>query len=95
MKGNIIQEVFGTPWDTFIGYNNSRNFLVVTGLEIDYSRLKQVRDRVQVLNNAHMNTPKQDYKIDMPQINTPITKQIDPKTVDVNELFAKFSRNKK
>jgi hypothetical protein len=92
MKTDNIQEVFGTPLDIYIGYNESRNFIACTGMQLSPDRLQGIADLTKEKQMTR-NYMVEEIKIDIPNINTAkeeVATTKEPEKLDFNDVFGKF-----
>lgn len=88
---SVIKNKFGAPIDTFEGYNNKDNFIVVAGMKYPEKAIQEfTNDLNEKLKNAHVNN---DFKVNIPDIitekkeTTTITVN---KNIDFNSIFEKY-----
>jgi hypothetical protein len=92
-KPNVVEDIFGTPIDTYIGYNDSRTFMTVTGMQLAPDRLQSIADMTKEKQIAR-NYALEEIKIDIPDLN--MTKEEvaptveEPKKLNFDDVFGNF-----
>jgi hypothetical protein len=95
---DLIQARFGTPNDTFIGYNDHANMVIATGLQIDSNRLKEMSEVVKSKQSNRDAFNNKMQEVEIPEIvlpndatfNKKNIRESSPKKIDVDAIFGKY-----
>lgn len=92
----IIEHVFGTPWDRFVGYNEKYNLIFAVGMKMPTDRINELINTVNGRKNDVRMYDDNSFEFEVPILELPNNKakeeERDEFDIDIEALFEKFAK---